>query len=243
MAEQKQPQAELQDSNQENYTVWVLSEKHIDEAADIFAESFCNDEPLIKHMGISVNDFKPLARDIVAKASLDGFSVVATDSKGSVVGLTLSENLNQPIDLSNYPKFKPIFSLFEFCGKPLEKIKFAKNSVAHIWITAVKPECRGAKLSMQLNNASVTRAIESGFKYIYCEFTNPLNEKSMKFYPESIRINKINFKDFVFEGDKVFDDLEGYVSSYMVSAAPYIRIKDIDWSQVKVNWKQSTLIS
>lgn len=208
--------------------IYILEDKHIDGAAKVFAKSFCKFEPLVKCLGITEDEFMPLAISIITKAAKDGLSVVSVDKSNKVVGCAIAENFHSPLILEPTLRFAPIFAVFEALSTTVSEMDFVKDTVAHIWITAVDESIQGHGLSTRLNNACVMRALELRFRYFYCEFTNPINEKIMQYFPESIRLNKVSLKDFIFEGEAPFAGIEGFATSYIATTAPYIRLSELE---------------
>lgn len=211
------------------YYVTILKAEHIPEVQEIFAKAFCNGEPLTRCLNIQYDDFKDFALDVATKAAEDGLSVVALNESGQVIGCTIGEDFADPVVPSNhYPKLLPIFTFLEELCRPFAARKYKKNGVYHIWITAVKDEYRGTKLSFLLNNACVNRGIEKQFRYIYCEFTSAVNENIMKFYPENVKINTLSFQDFEYEGQKPFAQLEGAAAGYVCTSTPYFKLENFE---------------
>jgi len=205
----------------------ILKKEHIAGASEIFTRSFCDGEPLTKFLGVSYDEFRPLATKVATKAAADKLSVVAIDKSGRVVGCVIAEDTHDPIKMSEFGFMKPIYKFLETLSKPFTEMQFKQGSVIHIWVTAVADDVKGTGLSTMLNNACVSLALQNGFSYVFAEFTSEINEKHMNRFPDNMR-SDMRFKDFVLNGEKPFSSLEGTACSYICSAAPYISLKDIE---------------
>ncbi len=210
----------------------ILKKEHIKEVSELFTNSFCHGEPLCKHLGISHDDFKPYALEVIEKAVNGQLSVVALNQDGQVTGCVIAEDVASPIKSREYKFLRPIEQLLKTLSKPFTEKKYKKNSVAHIWITAVVDEQQGLGLSSVLNNACVALVLQQGFSYVLAEFTSTINEKFMNRFPEYLKC-ELKFKDFLLDGQRPFATLEGVASAYIWAAAPHVRLADIELCLVK----------
>lgn len=210
----------------------ILKQEHVEEAVELFTKDFCDKEPLCKYLNISYDKFKPYAQEVVEKAMLDGLSVVGLDAQGRVMGIVLAEDIVNPVETKEYPFLRPIHVLLKTMSKPFVEKKYRKNCIAHIWVTAVAEETQGVGLSTILNNACVALILQHGFSYVFAEFTSAVNERHMNRFPDYMKC-ELKFKDFLLDGKRPFENLEGVASAYICSAAPHVRLSDIELCLIK----------
>lgn len=207
--------------------VSILKKEHVNNVAELFTKSFCDGEPLCKHLRISYDAFMPYARMVAEKAAVDQLSVVAFDKEGLMIGCVIAEDIINPIQAQEYKIIRPIRVFLETLSKPFSEKKYKKNSIVHIWVTAVADHVQGNGFSTILNNACVALALQHRFSYVFAEFTSSVNERHMNRFPEYMKC-ELKFKDFLLDGKRPFSTLEGMASAYICSAAPYIRLSDIE---------------
>lgn len=210
----------------------VLKEEHLKEVVELYSKVFCEDEPLCKHLHIAPEEFKPFAKEVVEKAVIDGLSVVGLDAEGRVIGFVLAEDIVNRVKTREYKMLRPVLALLETLSKPFIEKQYRPNSIVHIWVTAVAEEIQGLGLSTILNNACVALALQHGFSYVFAEFTSVVNERHMNRFPEYMKC-ELPFKDFLLDGKRPFATLEGEASAYVCSAAPHVRLADIELCLVK----------
>lgn len=197
----------------------ILQKEHHDQVVDVITHSFCEDEPMTKYLGLTYREFIPFARLIVAKAIQDGLSIVALDGD-KISACTIVEDITNPININNEidSRFKIIFSLLEQLGSDFFNDKtIQKGHLAHLFITAVNKNYFGKGLSKKVNFESSKLAMQKGFDFMCCEFTHPYNEKGTIKYLKNkkILLRTCNYKDFIFEGKKFFENLKGSASAYI----------------------------
>lgn len=201
------------------YEYKILQSEHYDQAVNIITHSFCEHEPMTKYLGITHSEFLPFAKVIVQKAIKDGLSIVALD-ENKLSACTIVDDYADPINISHEfdPKFKIIFSLLEHLSNDFFNNKeIEKGHLAHLFITAVAKNYHGKGLSSQINLQSTRLAEQKGFDFMCCEFTHPYNEKGTikNLKNNKLLIKSYDYKDFIFEGKKPFENLTGSVSSYI----------------------------
>lgn len=210
----------------------ILKKEHIKEVAELFTNTFCHGEPLCKHLGISTDDFKPYALEVAEKAAADQLSVVSLNKEGQLIGCVIAEDIVNPAKTREYKMLRPIHQLLKTLSKPFIDKQYKKNSIVHIWVSAVDEEQQGLGLSTILNNACVALALQHGFSYVLAEFTSTVNERHMNRFPEYMKC-ELKFKDFLLDGKRPFATLDGIASAYICSAAPHVRLEDIELCLVK----------
>ncbi len=213
------------------YTIQTLSREHMQSTADLFIKTFCDHEPITKHLGIQYHEYEPFALSVIQKAVKDGLSVVAVDTKTNrVVACTIAEDMTdlfQP-NLSLYPKMKPIFALIEELSLSFLQGKiFEKGKITHTWIAMVDKSYQGKGLSTEIDIACTNLAAKKGYKFTYAEFTNELSEKITHHYPVSKQINVILYNDFTLHGQKVFAGVKGGSAAYILGIQPNITIDSL----------------
>jgi len=210
----------------------VLKKEHVKEVVELFTNSFCDGEPLCKHLGISHDDFRPYAFEVIEKSVGNQLSLVCVNPERKILGCVIAEDIVSPIKTKEYKVLRPIRLFLNTLSKPFTEKKYKKNSIVHIWITAVAEETQGIGLSTILNNACVALALQQGFSYVFAEFTSSVNERHMNRFPEYMK-SELKFKDFLLDGKRPFATLEGIASAYLCSAAPHVRLADIELCLIK----------
>lgn len=61
------------------YRIQTLQDEHVKPTIELFIKSFCDSEPITKHLNIKYQEYEPFAREVVMKSVKDGMSKVAVD--------------------------------------------------------------------------------------------------------------------------------------------------------------------
>jgi histidine decarboxylase len=209
------------------YTLRTLGREHMQSAADLFIKTFCDDEPITKHLGIAYHEYEPFVQAVIQKAVKDGLSVVAVDDNNRVVACAIGEDITdtfQP-NASLYPKMKPIFALIEELSEPfLHGKTFKKGKMAHTWVAMVAKDCRGKGLSTEIDLACTGHIASKGYDFTYAEFTNGISENITHHYPVSKKINEIAYDKFLYKGQKPFQGVKGGSAAYVLGINPSVKI-------------------
>lgn len=210
-----------------DYKIVTLTDEYLKSAIDLFTRSFCDSEPITKHLGINYKEYEPFAREVVQKAVMEGMSVVAIDNDNRVVACTIAEDITNPFvpNVSHYPRLKPVFELLNRLDEPfLHGRKFIKGKIAHVWIAVVASDYRGKGLSTAIDLACTDLAAQKGYEFAYAEFTNAISEKITHHYSVYQLCNNIKFDDFQLERDKPFKGVKGGAASYLLGIKPNVKL-------------------
>ena len=213
------------------YTIQTLGREHMQAAANLFIKTFCDSEPITKHLGIEYHEYEPFVLEVIQKAVKDGLSVVAVDDNHHVVACVIGEDITDRYKpkVSLYPKMEPIFTLIESLSKRfLDGKKFKKGKVAHIWIAMVDKTARGQGLSTKIDLAATGHCAKKGYDFTYAEFTNDLSENVMHHYPVSKKLNEISYDSFTYEGKTPFKGVKGGAASYILGNKPDVTLGDFE---------------
>jgi histidine decarboxylase len=219
-----------QQETKTDYQITTLKEEHIKSAAELFIKSFCESEPVTKHLNIHYKDYEPFAMEVLHKAAKEGMSRVAIDKHNKVIACAISEDIADPFipHLAHYPKLKPVLALIEELSTPFTQgKKFHKGKIAHVWIAVVEPSYRGHGLSTEIDMACIEGAARKGFDYAYAEFTNAISENVTHHFKMLKLMNRIQYKDFKFNGEKPFAGLEGCADSYLATIRPGVKLESL----------------
>lgn len=216
--------------NKPEYTICTLTVDHQKSAIDLFTKSFCDSEPITKHLNIKYDDYEEFAKEVVHKAVKEGMSVVAIDSHNHVISCVIAEDIANPFtpNLALYPKLKPIFELVDQLSEPfLAGKQFIEGKIAHIWIAIVNPELRGKGLSTAIGMACATICMRKGYEFAYTEFTNEISENILHHYKLYELCHTINYNSFTYDGKKPFQGLNGKASAYIIGVKPGVEFDSL----------------
>ena len=215
-----------------DYTLITLDEQHATSTVELFARTFCDSEPITKHLSIQYHDYEPFAREVINKAIKEGVSKIAIDKQDKVIACCIAEDIADAFmpKLTHYPKLKPIITLLNELSKPfLDGKKFLKGKVAHVWIAAVDRKYRGQGLSTVIDMACADLLARKGYDFVYAEFTNEISEKIINQYSLFQLCNKINYDTFTMgSGERPFKGVNGYAASYVIVIRPGIKLNALE---------------
>jgi GNAT superfamily N-acetyltransferase len=220
----------MTNNNIKEYTITTLKDEHVKSASELFTRSFCDSEPVTKHLNIHYKDYAPFTMEVLQKAAKEGMSKVALDKHNKVVACAISEDMADPFipHIAHYPKLKPVLSLLEELSKPfIQGRKFTKGKIAHVWIAAVDPAYRGQGLSTEIDMACIEAAARKGFDFAYAEFTSTISENVTHHFKVLELFNRINYDDFKLDGKKPFAGLEGCADSYVATIRPGVKLESL----------------
>jgi len=216
---------------QTEFTIRTLTKDYMDSALQLFVKSFCDSEPVTRHLKMTYKDYEPFARSVLEKATREGMSVVAIDKSNQVIACAISEDIVNPFvpDVRSYPKMKPIFALLNELDKPFMTGKnFLKGKIAHVWIAVVSPEYRGKGLSTAIDMACGELAVRKGFDFAYAEFTNDVSEKITHHYDVYKLCHSVKYEDFTLENnEQPFKGVKGGASAYIVGLRPGVQLDSL----------------
>ncbi len=213
---------------QTEFTIRTLTKDYMDSALQLFVKSFCDSEPITKHLKMTYKDYEPFAKDVLEKATREGMSVVAIDRKNEVIACAIAEDIVNPFvpNMTSYPKMKPIFALLNELDKPFMTGKqFVKGKIAHVWIAVVSQDYRGKGLSTAIDMACGELAVRKGFDFAYAEFTNDVSEKITHHYDVYKLCHSIKYEDFALENREIpFKGVKGGAAAYIIGLRPGVQL-------------------
>lgn len=212
------------------YKINELTDEYKQQTIELFTKSFCDSEPITKHLNIAYEDYIPFSTAVVTKAIKDGLSKIILDKNNHVVACAIGEDVAdrfQP-DIHQYPKLKPVFALLDSLSKEtFDNKEFIKGKIVHMWIAAVAPEFRSQRVYTELCMICVESAMRKGYDFAYSDFTNEQSEKITHHF--KVRLcNKINYADFIYEGKKPFAQLKGGAYLYITPIRPEVKLDSLD---------------
>jgi len=212
------------------YKVVTMQAEHLKGVVELFSKSFCDSEPITKHIGMHYQDYIPFAREVVQKAIKEGLSKVMLDKNNRIIACAIAEDLADPFipHTAHYPKMKPILGLIEELSNGfLKDKKFMPGKIVHVWVAAVDPAFRGQGLSTAVDMACVEGAARKGFDFAYAEFTNDVSENVTHQFKVLKCLNRIKYEDFNFEGRKPFAGVKGSAASYLATIRPGVNLDSL----------------
>lgn len=219
------------DSGSSEYSLHPLTREYMQSTADLFIKTFCESEPVTKHLGIQAHEYEPFVMDVIQKVIKDDLGMVAVDKNNKVIACAMGEDIANPFEPTpaHYPKMKPIFALLDKLSEPfLKNKKFVKGKIAHIWVAMVDDAYRGKGLSTVIDLACTDRCARKGYDFTYAEFTNAISEKITRHYSLAKKINSINLSDFTYQSYKPFQDLKGEATAYILGIKPGVTIDALE---------------
>lgn len=213
-----------------DYIITILQAEHIPSTVELFVKTFCDSEPITRHLGMSYREYQPFAMEVVRKAAQEGLSYVAIDKNNKVIACSIGEDLSHPFkpQPSHYPKLKPILALLEELDKPfISGREFKKGKIIHVWIAAVDSTYRGQGLSTIINMACIEGAARRGYEFAYAEFTNDISENVTHHFKMLELCNKISYDEFQYDNDFPFKGVEGGTNAYVASIKPGMRLESL----------------
>lgn len=205
-------------SFESKYRYEILTEKYIEQVADLFTRAFCRSEPMTQYLHLDETKYRVFARAVTVRATEDQLSIIALDGE-RVIAIALVEDLAIPGDIPDFdPQFIYILTLLEKLGEDFFPDKVLETgNIAHLFITAVDDEYRHQGLSKQVNFRAMELAARNHFDYVYCELTNYYNELGILHHLNSDYelIGSVFYQDFICQNIKPFSHLSGGANSYL----------------------------
>ena len=198
-------------ASHDEVVIEVLESRHIDGATACIAATFAKGEPMSQLLGISLDEFTHFARLFIEKTAREGLSVVAVNSQGEVIGVTVAEDYaSEPpaaIDTVS-AKFEPIFALLEALGdRYMDHHEVAPGTHYHIFMCGVYQEYANRRLAQKLNLFAENIAREKGYQATVCEATGRISQFVCAQQLGMEFVDEIYYKTFQLAGEPVFADI------------------------------------
>ena len=185
-------------------------------AIECVSEVFTDAEPMSRFLGITKEEFLVFANAVYPHIAAQGLSFVARDSKtGKIVGIRISEDFaGSEVDeipgLS--PKFFPLFTILGQIDNHFRNIRddIVPGKYVHLFMVAVKSEYAGRGIAPNMNKLFFAHVKKLGFTHAVTEPTGAISQHILVNKFGFNIIHEIKYKDFVFEGEKVFAELQGH---------------------------------
>jgi hypothetical protein len=190
----------------------LMSINDIQEAVDCLAETFVENDPITRALGITLTDFKAFARFFCKNAVKEQLSVVARDRKrATLLGCLVSEDMLTRIPQNlekDFPKFAPIISLMRKMDKDyIHNNHVDKNEVMHEFLLGVTPSWKGHNIGENLIVSSMIQGRTMNYRGAIAEIGNPItshmHQETNGFYV----VGDTKYKDFVYDHSKVFENI------------------------------------
>jgi hypothetical protein len=190
---------------------------------DVVTEAFINYEPMTAYQEVTSEAFQFFAGLLLEKADRERLTTVARDCEtGNIIGAMISEDIGNPeppglekIDM----RFGPIFTLLETLSNMYFETRPAPEpgEYAHLFMVGTRHTRKSKGVAINLVKQAVANARQRNYKVAYAEATGVISQhvfqKHVGFQPH----HEIHYPDFIYEGEKVFSNIEGHPSCKLVA--------------------------
>jgi len=202
-----------------NLTYSIASVDKLDAVNKLLYASYHPDEPITRHLGLykglnSIPDADKRVESMIRR----NLSMFAYDRQGELIGVCINngyyqhdflELIDQCMEETIDPGYKTYLAVHRAIREKNMNVfdELKANKMFNITMVGVDPTYRGKGVATDLIRRSILLAGCMGFTGIMTEATGKFSQKAFSTI-HMLKANSILYKDFEYEGKKVFEDMD-----------------------------------
>jgi len=194
----------------------VLEEKDLHQTINCLAKVFPNDNPLLRAVGMTPDEYYPIAETVCKLAVKHDCSYITIDkNNGEIIGFLLCKDLmSQENELKNLSEFsqrvRPIRTLIDtICAGYTEEKKVISGDVINLLMLGVKKEYRGQGIASHLVVQTLEKARRKGFKIAISQAVHT-RAQQIFLNLDFKEIFSVEYGSYSFQGVKPFEKIIGH---------------------------------
>lgn len=208
----------IQEIDGVEYGLFQISDK--DSFCKLLADAFSHYEPMGKALELSQDEVLEFVQLFCKQAEDEKLSLVArTVDTNEVIGALLSDDFVSPppLGVNTISKnFNPILDLLDKLDQAyLKEHSYQLGECLHMFMVAVDPHKGSKGVASHLSRLCMERAVSMGYRKVVVEATGSISQaigRKMGFVDRGT----ILYKDYVYEGKKVFENIEGHIGTILM---------------------------
>ena len=195
----------------------------LDEMALLLADAFGKYEPMARVCGYSQREFVDFVKFFGPLAARERLTPIARDvATGRMIGAFLSEDFASPapegLDQVS-ERFRPVLTLLGRLDDAYSEGKvILPGQYLHLFMIGVEREFTGRDVGQNLLASCLENAIRRGYVMAVTEATGTVSQSIFRKAGFTER-HRAEYKDYVFEGHRVFQGIEGHVGTLLMDKA------------------------
>ena len=194
----------------------VLEEKDLHQTIDCLANIFPNGNPLLRAVGMTPDEYYPIAEIVCNLAVKHDCSYIAKDkSSGQIIGFLLCKNLmskgNELKNLSSFSqRVRPIRALLDLIVvEYTEEKKNISGDIIDLLMLGIKKEYRGQGIASKLIVKTIEMARCKGFKIAISQVVH-MRAQQIFLKLNFQEILSVEYGSYSFQGIKPFEKIIGH---------------------------------
>ncbi|MFZ7807507.1 hypothetical protein ACO1D2_24535 [Bacillus thuringiensis] len=184
----------------------LLEKKHIQEAANVIATAFVENEPLTSYLEVPLSSYKKICKKMVVEAIQQKLSWVAM-KEDEMVAVILCRKAEKPLlnkqeAIQLCPQVAPIFQLLtELEEQSVEFLNLSKENLIYFDMGACHPNWMGKGIISAINMLclhALTLAAENQ-SHIITACTNKISTKLWTRQYQAVQLNEIHYESFCYQ--------------------------------------------
>jgi ribosomal protein S18 acetylase RimI-like enzyme len=194
-------------------TYEILQEKDLNNTIRLISEVFSQGEPMTKALNITPKEFQSLAEIYSKKAVEEGLSIIAKDND-KVIGFIIAEDFDstQPEEIKNIDKkVVPWMALIDEVEKDAKSNKNEDERRFHLFLGGTDKQYENKHINTTMIEEIMKLAQIKNFTSVMVE---PTGFATQHMFKDNFGFEQkfiIEYKNFLYQGKKVFENIEGPV--------------------------------
>lgn len=195
----------------------------LDEMALVLADAFANYEPMARECGLSQRELVDFVKLFGPLAARERLTPIARDvATGRMIGAFLSEDFASPA-LDGFDqvsgRIRPVLTLLARLDDEYREGKaILPGHYLHLLMIGVERGFKGQDVGQNLLACCLENAIRQGYAMAVTEATGAVSQSIFRKAGFTERL-RVEYKDYVFEGHRVFQSIEGHVGTLLMDKA------------------------
>lgn len=190
-----------------DYRIEMLTEAHIEDAAECLAEAFLR-LPMVKIVDVSKQDLNQLMLFVTASAAAEGLSIVATHkTTGSVVAVGICDAYLEG-DEANMPPLPERLMCLLTVQMELDQrylhVAGVPGRLLHMNLLAVDRQHEGNDLPQQMIEATLSYARTAGFEGAIAHAASPVVQQLLQSHFGFVKVAALRLQEYEYEGEHPF---------------------------------------
>ena len=196
-----------------------MTAEHVEEVCNVVGHSFSH-EPMTETLHLTYEQVRAEFAKVVEEVGPMGYSSIAVDqATGKIVGACINKDfMMEPMgEDDDHSDALAVFNLVdELDDKAPELRTLPAGDTFHIYLLAVDSSYKKRDIGLNLVKAADKTAREHNFKKMLAEVTGPVSQHIFLDQCDYGEVARVNYKDFVYEGEKVFKDIDSCEACILV---------------------------